>query len=481
MIKHFLSEFTVSQKNKIDTKAKKTKPTHEKTEEVKNVYTGEIVTCILALPTIFILISLSAYYSGSARDDFFTGSFGYYCAQRLDNLFGIVSFYIPIAVIAFVIIFFLKKQLWKHILLNAVNFVALLPFFSMIIDTYSSKKVNYTGHLLYQDFFGKVIGKTGFILLFSCWMILFIILTFHVSFVRLCAKLSVALKEYFSMKSTDFENVEAEKTVEEPEHSDPNYIDLTALSKEIAEEEPQPEPEVAGIPLPEEFEDESFGEEETPENEIDNEIHENIEENEQKQEEAEEPEQESELHENNAIEVKTSDINESKTSATVLRKLKDYHLPPLSLLVEGENIEKSKQREDEVAKTCLIIARKLGEHKIKVEVKGATIGPLVTMYEIELGEGVKVSHVLGMEADLTVAVSGKKVRIVGFIPGKPYIGIEVPNDERLTIRLKSILESPEIAEIAPDLMSQANRLPRTSTKCRMSSSQEPREAVNRSV
>ena len=444
MIKHFLSEFTVSQKNKIDTKAKKTKPTHEKTEEVKSVYTGEIVTCILALPTIFILISLSAYYYGSVRDDFFTGSFGYYCAQRLDNFFGFVSFYIPIAVIAFVIIFFLKKKLWKHILLNIFNFVALLSFFSMIIDTYSSKKVNYTGHLLYQDFFEKVIGKTGFILLFSCWMILFVIFTFHVSFVRLCARISLALKEYFSMKSTDSENVEAEKTEKEPEHSDPNYIDLTALSKEIAEEEPQSEPEVAGIPLPEEFEDENFGEEETPENYVNEELAENIEENEQNKEEV----QKAEPQENSAIEVKTSDINESKATTTVLRKLKDYHLPPLSLLVEGENLEKSQQREDEVAKTCLIIARKLGEHKIKVEVKGATIGPLVTMYEIELGEGVKVSHVLGMEADLTVAVSGKKVRIVGFIPGKPYIGIEVPNDERLTIRLKSILESSTFSNAA---------------------------------
>ncbi|MBP5202623.1 DUF87 domain-containing protein, partial [bacterium] len=108
----------------------------------------------------------------------------------------------------------------------------------------------------------------------------------------------------------------------------------------------------------------------------------------------------------------------------------------------GEDLETSEKREQEVSNTGLIIEKKLLEHKIKVKVHGATIGPVVTMYEIELGEGVKVSQVEGMAKDLTVAVSGKEVRVVGFIPGKPYIGIEIPNEERLTIRLKSILESP---------------------------------------
>ena len=152
----------MSQKNKPNTetqKPKKTKDIKETKTVEKNSYTGEIVTCILAVPTIFTLISLISYYSAKAsgekiiNDNFFTGSLGYDCAHVLDNLFGIVSFYIPLGIIAFVIIFFLKKKLWKHILLNLVNFVILLPFLSMIFDTYSSYKANYTGHFLYQKFF----------------------------------------------------------------------------------------------------------------------------------------------------------------------------------------------------------------------------------------------------------------------------------------------------------------------------------------
>ena len=132
----------MSQKNKTNTKPSNTKPkTKPAAEPAKknDSYFGEIVTCILALPTIFILISLTSYYSGffsgsgNIQENFFTGTLGYDCAHAFDNLFGIVSFYIPLAVIAMVIVFFLKKQLWKYSLLNFANFVMLLPFSSMII------------------------------------------------------------------------------------------------------------------------------------------------------------------------------------------------------------------------------------------------------------------------------------------------------------------------------------------------------------
>ena len=461
----------MSQKNKPNTetqKPKKTKDPKETKPVEKNSYTGEIVTCILAVPTIFTLISLISYYSAKAsgekiiNDNFFTGSLGYDCAHVLDNLFGIVSFYIPLCIIAFVIIFFLKKKLWKHILLNLVNFIVLLPFLSMIFDTYSSYKANYAGHFLYQKFFEIYIGRTGFIILFIGWAILFMILTFHVSFFKLCAKTGLVLKEFFTDNRPDDneENAANEENQNQPQekkdkNDDQNYVSINSgksmeeIEDEIdsdnygpsvvslADEEPEPprikinsmsdfndipeeEPEEIPVKIPEE----TVQAKET----------ENIEETLQNEEVHEEPRQQ--------IEVVTSELNQTIATTSVLRKLKDYHLPDVSLLVPGEDLETSEKREQEVSNTGLIIERKLLEHKIKVKVHGATIGPVVTMYEIELGEGVKVSQVEGMAKDLTVAVSGKEVRVVGFIPGKPYIGIEIPNEERLTIRLKSILESP---------------------------------------
>ena len=449
----------MSQKNKTNTETQKPKKNTNEIKRVeKNSYTGEIVTCILAVPTIFTLISLVSYYSARVsgrkiiQEDFFTGSLGYDCAHVLDNLFGVLSFYIPLGIIVFVTIFFLKKKLWKHLLLNIVNFVMLLPFFSMILNTYSSGKTNWCGHALYQGFFEKFIGRTGFILLFAGWAILFTILSFHVSFFKLCAKTGLLLKEFFTDQRPDDDTIEDSKN--EPEekkekNDDGNYISINSgLSMEEIEETIEPENkeeeprriEINGmsrfdsIPEPEDVPEEEPEDmpEEIPSEENDAE---NIKELPQSPETAEE-----EPHKE--IEVVTSELNQTKSTTTVLRKLKDYHLPSLSLLVPGEDLETSEKRNQEVNNTGLVIERKLLEHKIKVKVHGATIGPVVTMYEIELGEGVKVSQVEGMAKDLTVAVSGKEVRIVGFIPGKPYIGIEIPNEERLTIRLKTILESP---------------------------------------
>lgn len=464
----------MSQKNKTNTetqKPKKAKDIKETKTGEKNSYTGEIVTCILAVPTIFTLISLISYYSAKAsgrkviQENFFTGSLGYDCAHILDNLFGIVSFYIPLGIIAFVIIFFLKKKLWKHILLNLINFVILLPFLSMIFDTYSSYKANYAGHFLYQKFFEIYIGRTGFILIFVCWAILFTILSFHVSFFRLCAKIGLLFKEFLTDNRPDDTIEESQNQPEEKKEKkdDENYVSINSgksmeeIEDEIessdygpnvvslADEEPEPPrikinsmnnfneiPEEEPEEIPEEVPEEIPVK--IPEKIEKIKESENIEEIPQKEEALEEPRQQ--------IEVVTSELNQTIATTSVLRKLKDYHLPDVSLLVPGEDLETSEKREQEVSNTGLIIERKLLEHKIKVKVHGATIGPVVTMYEIELGEGVKVSQVEGMAKDLTVAVSGKEVRVVGFIPGKPYIGIEIPNEERLTIRLKSILESP---------------------------------------
>ena len=248
----------MSQKNKTnkpDSKPGKTKDTIETKPAVKNSYTGEIITCILAVPTIFTLISLVAYYSGKAsgrqviQDNFFTGTLGFDCAHILNNLFGIVSFYIPLGIIAFVIIFFLKKTIWKHILLNIVNFVMLLPFVSMISDTFSSSKANYTGHALYQNFFEKFIGRTGFILIFVCWAILFTILTFHVSFFRLCAKIGLLFKDFLNDKREDdtpSESAETNEPEEKKNEDDSNYVSINSginLDEIEGETEPEPEPE----------------------------------------------------------------------------------------------------------------------------------------------------------------------------------------------------------------------------------------------
>lgn len=68
-------------------------------------------------------------------------------------------------------------------------------------------------------------------------------------------------------------------------------------------------------------------------------------------------------------------------------------------------------------------------------------GPVVTRYEIELAPGVKISKVVSLQDDLSMAVGGKKIRIEAPIPGKAAVGIELPNEDMQIVNFKSILES----------------------------------------
>jgi DNA segregation ATPase FtsK/SpoIIIE-like protein len=68
-------------------------------------------------------------------------------------------------------------------------------------------------------------------------------------------------------------------------------------------------------------------------------------------------------------------------------------------------------------------------------------GPVVTRYEIELAPGIKISRVVSLHDDLSMAVGGKKIRIEAPIPGKAAVGIELPNDDRQMVYFKHIMLS----------------------------------------
>ena len=113
-----------------------------------------------------------------------------------------------------------------------------------------------------------------------------------------------------------------------------------------------------------------------------------------------------------------------------------YRCPSPSLLTMPE------RDEWEVEETSKIIEETLKQLGMEVEVSGAEEGPVVTMYKIRLGSGVRVEAVLGTARELKTALGGKNIRFVDSIPGEPCIGIEVPNDKRGEIGLESIIGNP---------------------------------------
>ncbi len=118
---------------------------------------------------------------------------------------------------------------------------------------------------------------------------------------------------------------------------------------------------------------------------------------------------------------------------------KNYVFPPLSLLkslVEKPTV-------GDLRANANIIKRTLESFGIPVEMGEITIGPKVTRYALKPAEGVKLSRILALNQDLSLALAAHPIRIEAPIPGKSLVGIEVPNKTGSIVRLGSLLNYPD--------------------------------------
>jgi S-DNA-T family DNA segregation ATPase FtsK/SpoIIIE len=125
-----------------------------------------------------------------------------------------------------------------------------------------------------------------------------------------------------------------------------------------------------------------------------------------------------------------------------------YRLPPLDLLRTAPPSTADGRHQDEV---MAALERTLLNFGVDAHVTGAHRGPTVTMYEVEVAAGTKVSKVLNLSSDIAYALATPDVRIQAPIPGKSAIGIEVPNKHRDFVMLGDILRSPAANEAAHPL------------------------------
>ena len=117
-----------------------------------------------------------------------------------------------------------------------------------------------------------------------------------------------------------------------------------------------------------------------------------------------------------------------------------YHLPSLSSLEDRKGKEVTVS-DDILWANSQILENKLKDYGVEGKVAGVRPGPIVTVYEIEPAPGVKVNKILNLDDDLALALSALSVRIQAPIPGKPVVGIEIPNPVRETVRLKDVASS----------------------------------------
>jgi DNA segregation ATPase FtsK/SpoIIIE, S-DNA-T family len=122
-----------------------------------------------------------------------------------------------------------------------------------------------------------------------------------------------------------------------------------------------------------------------------------------------------------------------------------FQLPPVGLL-KPPPAEELKRTREELQDNAEILRRKLQDFEVDGRIVQVSPGPIITSYEFEPAAGVKVSQVVNLADDLALALKAASVRIVGPIPGRGTVAIEVPNDDHGTVYLREIFVSPEFAE-----------------------------------
>jgi len=120
------------------------------------------------------------------------------------------------------------------------------------------------------------------------------------------------------------------------------------------------------------------------------------------------------------------------------------NMPPLPTLDLLDRPDKAKNpiSKDELEAVSRLVEIKLLDFGIQAAVVGVYPGPVVTRFELDLAPGIKVAKITGLAKDLARALSAVSVRVVEVIPGKTYIGLELPNKHREIVRLSEVIDAP---------------------------------------
>lgn len=141
---------------------------------------------------------------------------------------------------------------------------------------------------------------------------------------------------------------------------------------------------------------------------------------------------------------------------------RDARLPSLNILLADQN---TRPDERTINQTAGMIEKTLAEFGIIATVVGFRIGPTVTQFAVQPGFmkrpgtteeevqqiKVRVAQIASLEKDLALALSAERLRIEAPVPGKPYVGIEVPNSHQSNVRLRALLETDSFHKIGAPL------------------------------
>ncbi|QRN83567.1 DNA translocase FtsK 4TM domain-containing protein [Chloroflexota bacterium] len=150
---------------------------------------------------------------------------------------------------------------------------------------------------------------------------------------------------------------------------------------------------------------------------------------------------------------KSFDTPDMADEAAVNPQERSEALPPLDLLQKGEIYRPDKRS---INLTAGLIEKTLAEFGIPAKVVGFRTGPTVTQFAVEPGyidktdedkQKVRVSQISSLQRDLALALSAERLRIEAPVPGKSYVGIEIPNPNAAQVQLRPLIESEEFSRV----------------------------------
>ncbi|NEW66779.1 DNA translocase FtsK [Carnobacteriaceae bacterium zg-84] len=133
------------------------------------------------------------------------------------------------------------------------------------------------------------------------------------------------------------------------------------------------------------------------------------------------------------------EVVEKEVTFSVSKEDSHYELPPVTLLNRVEPVDQSSEHEL-IKRNIRILEDTFKSFGVNARVISANLGPSVTKFEVQPAVGVKVSKIVSLTDDLALALAAKDIRIEAPIPGKSFVGIEVPNQTTSMVSFREIIE-----------------------------------------
>lgn len=125
----------------------------------------------------------------------------------------------------------------------------------------------------------------------------------------------------------------------------------------------------------------------------------------------------------------------------------DYVFPSVELL-DPPRPGKEDVDDDELKANAALLRDTLAQFDVEVDSVSVTPGPVVTLYELVPAVGVKISRIVSLENDIALKLAAKGIRIMAPIPGKSAVGVEIPNNNRALVTIRSVINSAKFRDTA---------------------------------